>query len=182
MSVPYETMSPYARHLVDSLQLSEHPEGGWYRRDWQSPTAVHGSERPLASLIYFLLAKGDASAWHQVDADEIWLWHGPGTVTLQIAGSGEKPDESAIQEVTLGQGIVCDSSKNTDISKIDKNSVVVARNDDTGIVKTFDSTPVGHFLVPAGVWQRTLPTASDALVSCVVSPGFEFRGFTLAEQ
>lgn len=162
MSVSYETMSPYARHLVDSLQLTEHPEGGWYRRDWQSPTAVHGSERPLASLIYFLLAEGDASAWHQVDADEIWLWHGPGTVTLQIAGSGEKPDESAIQEVTLGQGIAGDAAEKVDAG--------------TG------STPVGHFLVPAGVWQRTLPTTSDALVSCVVSPGFEFRGFTLAEQ
>lgn len=156
MSVSYETMSPYAQHLVDTLQLEAHPEGGWYHRDWQSPTAVAGSERPLASLIYFLLPKGDFSAWHQVDADEIWLWHGPAPVTLQLAGSGDQPDMNSLSEVTLGSGITPDSQN--------------------------ASTITGHFLVPAGVWQRTLPTTADALVSCVVSPGFEFRGFTLAND
>lgn len=35
-------------------------------------------------------------------------------------------------------------------------------------------------LVPAGVWQRTLPGEADALVSCVVSPGFDFDDFELA--
>ena len=35
-------------------------------------------------------------------------------------------------------------------------------------------------LVPAGVWQRTVPSDADALVSCVVSPGFDFDDFELA--
>lgn len=35
-------------------------------------------------------------------------------------------------------------------------------------------------LVPAGVWQRTLPADADALVSCLVSPGFDFDDFELA--
>lgn len=35
-------------------------------------------------------------------------------------------------------------------------------------------------LVPAGVWQRTLASAQDALVSCLVSPGFDFDDFELA--
>jgi len=35
-------------------------------------------------------------------------------------------------------------------------------------------------LVPAGVWQRTIPAAEDALVSCLVSPGFDFDDFELA--
>ncbi|SDC25937.1 cupin domain-containing protein [Nocardioides lianchengensis] len=35
-------------------------------------------------------------------------------------------------------------------------------------------------LVPAGVWQRTVPSAADALVSCLVSPGFDFADFELA--
>jgi uncharacterized protein len=35
-------------------------------------------------------------------------------------------------------------------------------------------------LVPAGIWQRTLPGDADALVSCVVSPGFDFDDFELA--
>ncbi|MCW2796082.1 MAG: hypothetical protein JWM79_1579 [Nocardioides sp.] len=36
-------------------------------------------------------------------------------------------------------------------------------------------------LVPAGVWQRTVPGPADALVSCLVSPGFDFEDFELAE-
>jgi predicted cupin superfamily sugar epimerase len=36
-------------------------------------------------------------------------------------------------------------------------------------------------LVPAGVWQSAYPAGSQpALVSCVVSPGFEFEDFRLA--
>lgn len=34
-------------------------------------------------------------------------------------------------------------------------------------------------LVPAGVWQRTRSSAYDALVSCLVSPGFDFADFEL---
>lgn len=34
-------------------------------------------------------------------------------------------------------------------------------------------------LVPAGVWQRTVASDADALVSCLVSPGFDFADFEL---
>ena len=34
-------------------------------------------------------------------------------------------------------------------------------------------------VVPAGMWQRTIPSDDDALVSCVVSPGFDFADFEL---
>ena len=37
----------------------------------------------------------------------------------------------------------------------------------------------GH--IPGGVWQRTVPSDGEVLVSCVVSPGFSFDDFTLAD-
>ena len=42
------------------------------------------------------------------------------------------------------------------------------------------SGEVSQALVPAGVWQRTVPSGADALVSCLVSPGFDFADFELA--
>jgi predicted cupin superfamily sugar epimerase len=36
-------------------------------------------------------------------------------------------------------------------------------------------------VVPGGTWQRTLPGPDDALVSCLVSPGFDFDDFELAD-
>lgn len=143
-------LSDYARHVVAALGLSPHPEGGWYRRTWQSALAADATgDRPLASCIYFLLPAGDASAWHVVEADELWLWHGPGAVTLELGGDGEQPDEAGARSVTL---------------RVDKHGAC------------------GELVVPAGVWQRTIPSNEDALVSCVVSPGFTFDGFKLASQ
>ena len=92
MSVALQDMSPYARSIVERLGLETHPEGGWYTRDWQSPHTDEASSRPLSSLIYFLLPEGDASAWHKVDADEVWLWHGPASVKLELGGSDETPE------------------------------------------------------------------------------------------
>lgn len=34
-------------------------------------------------------------------------------------------------------------------------------------------------VVPADVWQRTLPAEHDAFVSCLVSPGFDFADFEM---
>lgn len=37
-------------------------------------------------------------------------------------------------------------------------------------------------LVPTGHWQATETMSGWALVSCIVSPGFDFAGFTLAPE
>lgn len=160
-------LGSFACGVIRSLGLERHPEGGWYRRTWQSsiaagePGAARDGEdmgeyatgaRPLASLIYFLLPAGDASAWHVVDADELWLWHGPGTLTLELGGEGSVPDEEGATRATLG-------------------------------VPTDDPAQVrAQAIIPAGTWQRTLPVADDVLVSCVVSPGFTYAGFSLVEE
>ncbi|MDM4763052.1 cupin domain-containing protein [Galbitalea sp. SE-J8] len=34
-------------------------------------------------------------------------------------------------------------------------------------------------IIPASVWQRTLPAEHDALAQCLVSPGFDFDDFEL---
>jgi len=68
------------------LGLEPHPEGGWYRRTWTSPAELHGG-RPAATAILFLLTPGERSAEHVVDADELWLWHGPGRLAL-LLGEG----------------------------------------------------------------------------------------------
>lgn len=112
------------------LGLAAHPEGGWYRRTWTGPSDPAG--RPLATAILFLLVPGESSAWHTVDADELWLWHGPGRLELQVE------DEVLVLGPDCVQG-----------------------------------------LVPAGQWQCARPLEGEVLVSCVVSPGFEWSGFSL---
>jgi uncharacterized protein len=114
------------------LDLRPHPEGGWFRRTWTSPALLDGG-RPAASAIHFLLMPGERSAPHVVDADELWLWHGPGSVTLLIDDARHVLDPDHPQA-----------------------------------------------LVPAGTRQATEPVTAEVLVSCVVSPGFEWSGFRLS--
>lgn len=87
---------------ASALGLEPHPEGGWYRRTWtgRDPVTTPAGERPAATLIYFLLPPGEASAWHVVSSDEIWLWHGPDPLALQLGGEGTSPVEG--ETITLG--------------------------------------------------------------------------------
>lgn len=134
--------------LIRTLGLEPHPEGGLYRQTWSSAVSVEladGRVRPSATLIHFLLPAGEASAWHKVASDEIWLAH-TGTVLLQYGGAGPSPVE-------------------VDVTRL-------------GVDVAGGESP--QAIVPAGVWQRTLPAADEALVSCLVSPGFDFADFELA--
>jgi predicted cupin superfamily sugar epimerase len=57
-----------------ALALAPHPEGGWYRETWRD-VPTNRADRGAATAILFLLAADETSAWHRVDAAEIWLWH-----------------------------------------------------------------------------------------------------------
>jgi predicted cupin superfamily sugar epimerase len=73
----YPTSTPRARQLIDQLQLQPHPEGGWYREVFRSPSQVVPQDgRPARSAltsIYFLLEAAQHSRWHRVLSDEVWV-------------------------------------------------------------------------------------------------------------
>ena len=48
------------------------------------------------------------------------------------------------------------------------------------VIETGGSGETPQFEIAPNVWQRTLPAGHDALVSCLVSPGFDFADFSLA--
>src|SRR5262249_48899091 len=63
--------------LVSKLALHPHPEGGWYREIYRSPTRVETARGPRSALttIYYLLEQGQLSRWHVVQADELWHFY-----------------------------------------------------------------------------------------------------------
>jgi predicted cupin superfamily sugar epimerase len=87
-----------ATEIREALRLAAHPEGGWFRETWRDPMAGPG-KRGAASCILFLLCEGEASAWHRVDAAEIWLWHAGATLDLDISEAG------SVRTVRLGTGL-----------------------------------------------------------------------------
>ncbi|MBS1186530.1 MAG: hypothetical protein H6R04_548 [Burkholderiaceae bacterium] len=73
-----------ARQLIESLQLSPHPEGGWYRELYRSASQVETPRGTRSALtkIYYLLEPGQFSRWHVIESDEIWHFYAGGTLEL----------------------------------------------------------------------------------------------------
>ncbi|MGO9483713.1 MAG: cupin domain-containing protein [Rhodomicrobium sp.] len=65
-----------------ALDLSPHPEGGYYRELWRDRPEAGG--RGAASSILFLLAGGGRSHWHRIDASEIWIWQAGAPLVLGL--------------------------------------------------------------------------------------------------
>lgn len=72
-----------AREIIRLLELQPHPEGGWYRQTFED-TPVDGA-RPASTAIYYLLEAEQMSAWHRVDAVEVWHYHAGAPLALTLS-------------------------------------------------------------------------------------------------
>jgi predicted cupin superfamily sugar epimerase len=92
------TMPPLsANDVINLLELKAHPEGGYFRESFRDQSTVAGG-RAASTAVYFLLARGERSHWHRVDAAEVWHYYAGAPLMLEIAGPAGAP----INRVTLG--------------------------------------------------------------------------------
>ena len=131
-----------AAEVVRMLDLAPHPEGGFYRETFRDTASTGG--RAVSTAIYYLLEVDQVSAWHRVDAEEVWLWHAGGLLALTLS----PPDGKGAASITLGPDLRAGQRPQA--------------------------------VIPAHHWQTAETLGHWTLVSCVVAPGFEFSGFTLA--
>ena len=89
---------PSAPDVIARLDLKPHPEGGHYRETFRDP-AVDAVGRSRSTAIYFLLARGQRSHWHRIDAVEVWHYYAGDALTLQIA------DDDGTRSMILGPNI-----------------------------------------------------------------------------
>jgi uncharacterized protein len=78
--------------VVRRLDLQPHPEGGFYRETFRSPTRLSlpdGRARSASTAIYYLLPSGSFSTWHQVASDEVWHHYDGAPLRLYVLGQGE---------------------------------------------------------------------------------------------
>jgi uncharacterized protein len=78
-----------AAEIIARLELKPHPEGGHYRETFRD-SSVDADGRSRSTAIYFLLARGERSHWHRVDAVEVWHYYAGDALILQIADGGEQ--------------------------------------------------------------------------------------------
>jgi hypothetical protein len=81
---------PSAADIIARLELRPHPEGGYYRETFRDARA-DGCGRSKSTAIYFLLARGERSHWHRIDAVEVWHYYAGSPLNLQIANENCPP-------------------------------------------------------------------------------------------
>jgi uncharacterized protein len=85
-----------AADIIRLLDLKPHPEGGHFRETLRDHHAA--GSRAHSTAIYFLLAAGERSHWHKVDALEVWHYYAGAALTLEVALTKDGP----IERIKLG--------------------------------------------------------------------------------
>lgn len=144
-----------APEIISRLQLSPHPEGGFYKEVYRSEGTISaealsssfGGDRNFSTSIYYLLETGDFSAFHRIKSDEGWHFYAGGTLLIHCLSEKD--------------GYVC--------LRLGSN---LAEGDSF------------QHVVPAGVWfaSEPAPDTEFVLAGCTVSPGFDFRDFEMAKK
>ncbi len=89
-----------AAEVIRLLDLAPHPEGGHFREVFRDADGGDGGRGAVTS-IHFLLADGERSNWHRVDAAEIWYYQAGGPLELATAPT----DSGPIQRLRLGSDL-----------------------------------------------------------------------------
>jgi len=153
------TIANHVQEIVDRLHLQPHPEGGFFREMHRSQLMIPSSalpadcdgDRPTMTSILFLLPTGMQSNWHRLRSEELWLHQQGDDLHLDVAPSLSKSDEDDQFTRTL-----------------------IGQSAEARL----------QAVVPARNWQRATPLSGShgyTLVACVVSPGFDFSDFELAD-
>lgn len=79
---------PTAVEMIRALALKPHPEGGHYRETFRDARHIDG--RPASTAILFLLAHGERSHWHRIDAVEIWHYYAGAPLKLEIVDGAKE--------------------------------------------------------------------------------------------
>lgn len=134
--------------------LRPHPEGGWFRRTWTSPDQL----RLVGPDGGERVRPAATLTQFCLPPGECSAWHRVASEEIWIwngAGRIRLQLGGSGEWPSGGQVLVLGSDATA-------GEVLQAR-------------------VPAGVWQCTLASDTTGLASCLVSPGFDFADFTLAE-
>ena len=141
-----------ARHLIETLHLQPHPEGGWYAEMFRSPSQVRPadgrSSRSALTTIYYLLDSEQCSRWHRVLSDEVWIHLEGAPLALYISDAALRTPPAHLR-----------------LGPVDEHGT-----------RPQHTVPAGQWQAARPLLGDG--TADFTLVSCSVGPGFDFSDFS----
>jgi uncharacterized protein len=152
-----------ARYWIEKLQMQAHPEGGYYSETFRSADEVqtaglpsrYRSSRSCSTAIYFLLERGQMSALHRLESDEVWHYYSGSALALHVIDP-------------RGEARTCTLGPDADRGEVFQ-AVIPARH-------WFGAVPSG------GEGLAADATEDFTLLGCTVAPGFCFEDFELGDR
>lgn len=144
------------RSFIERLNLLPHPEGGYYRRNWQSEIEAEARDasgkaihplRSIGSSILYLLPSQEVSAWHRVSCDEMWHHYSGSSLRIYLLDHNK-----GLTEFALG--------------------------------KNFDQNEMPQIIIPRSTWfcAETKDDDTYAFCGCTLWPSFSYADFDLADR
>ncbi|MET8144474.1 cupin domain-containing protein [Sphaerisporangium sp. NPDC005288] len=135
--------------VAEALDLLPHPEGGWFRETWRTSEGFEPAG-------YGAVRQSATGIYFLLQPGEESVWHAVRSDEVWFWHRG-----GPLTLVLGGDG----------------DRPAAGREITLG--PAVERGQVPQALVPAGTWQAARPAgAEQVLVSCVVSPGFDFADFT----
>ena len=96
-----------AASLIERLQMQPHPEGGYYRETYRSSCEIQlpglfPGPRSASTGIYYLLERGDFSAFHRIKSDEMWHFYAGDPIVVHVLHANRA---ERYQRIELGRGL-----------------------------------------------------------------------------
>ncbi|MGB0404479.1 MAG: cupin domain-containing protein [Salibacteraceae bacterium] len=141
-----------ANYWIEKLQLSPHPEGGYYKEVYRSENEIDilstdgktSLKRNSLTSIYFLLKCEDFSHFHILSSDEIWYFHSGQSAIIHFIDKKGQYFTKTINSENLQVTIPHETFFAAELTSKNDNDYI--------------------------------------LVSCAVAPGFDFEDFRMASK
>jgi uncharacterized protein len=148
-------MNNDAKEIIESLNLSPHPEGGYFSEIYRSDEMLsneslphrYNSSRKFSTSIYYMLVENDISHFHRLKSDETWHFYFGSPVIIHCLSPDGK-----YNKVEIG----C----------------------------RFKNNIFPQFTIKKGIWfaAEIEDKTSFSLIGCTVAPGFEYDDFELGNR
>jgi hypothetical protein len=148
-------MKKSAEYWIKNLNLSKHPEGGYFKEVYKSTETIpqsalpnrYNGDRYFATSIYYLIKSDQISKLHQLKSDETWVFIDGSPINLHLF------------------------KINNEYKRL-----VLGRDMEDNQIPQFTVPKFTHF-------GASLKNKDDySLVACIVAPGFDFSDFKFSDR
>jgi uncharacterized protein len=174
---------PSAAATIAALRLEPHREGGYFRETYRAPGLVDTPQGPraAATAIAFLVTLDQPSRFHRLLSGELWVYRAGAPLELWLLEPGGEA-----RRLLLGPGGGGLHSAEQPSVRVASHvwqgaRVVASAPADTEAAFSPAEAKEAAAAAPAAVAAGGAPR-DWSLVSCIVTPGFEYADFELGRR